>query len=369
MSRHVGASVIQNGVMNTIPSLPPPGANPPPSLPPAYWVPAPVAQLPPAKPLPFHRMARTYSAYRWFKPLLVGLIALGLYIGMMIIASIGFFIVILSDPALEALLDSAMSSPEDLDMSEPSIFVFAMISIILMLPAILWATRMMNVQKVGSLSSVTGRIRWGWLGWCTGVALGVLGLSFGLSFLVDSIAGYEVAPSGGAPNLWLMVGLTLVLVPFQAAAEEYVFRGYLMQLIGGWLRHPAFAILLPIPFFVLGHDYDIYGQLDVGMFALAAGWLTWRTGGLEAAIALHVVNNVLLFLMGAVGLIDVNDSAGSLGSLIFSTVTTGVFVLLVLWLANRRNIQRFSTPRPPAPVLTAPGYWVQPGGWTPPPAH
>lgn len=314
-------------------------------------------------------MARTYSAYRWFKPLLVGLIALGLYIGMMIIASIGFFIVILSDPALEALLDSAMSSPEDLDMSEPSIFVFAMISIILMLPAILWATRMMNVQKVGSLSSVTGRIRWGWLGWCTGVALGVLGLSFGLSFLVDSIAGYEVAPSGGAPNLWLMVGLTLVLVPFQAAAEEYVFRGYLMQLIGGWLRHPAFAILLPIPFFVLGHDYDIYGQLDVGMFALAAGWLTWRTGGLEAAIALHVVNNVLLFLMGAVGLIDVNDSAGSLGSLIFSTVTTGVFVLLVLWLANRRNIQRFSTPRPPAPVLTAPGYWVQPGGWTPPPAH
>jgi hypothetical protein len=44
----------------------------------------------------------------------------------------------------------------------------------------------------------------------------------------------------------------LLLVPLQAAAEEYIFRGYLMQSIGRWLRHPAFAILLPVPLFVLG---------------------------------------------------------------------------------------------------------------------
>jgi hypothetical protein len=62
--------------------------------------------------------------------------------------------------------------------------------------------------------------------------------------------------------------------------------------IGRWLRHPAFAILLPVPLFVLGHGYDLLGQIGVGLFAVAAGWLTWRTGGLEAAIALHVVNNL-----------------------------------------------------------------------------
>ena len=28
----------------------------------------------------------------------------------------------------------------------------------------------------------------------------------------------------------------LLIVPLQAAAEEYVFRGYLMQSIGRWLR-------------------------------------------------------------------------------------------------------------------------------------
>jgi hypothetical protein len=95
--------------------------------------------------------------------------------------------------------------------------------------------------------------------------------------------------------------VVLLLVPVQAAAEEYIFRGYLMQSIGRWLRHPAFAILLPVPLFVLGHGYDLLGQIGVGLFAVAAGWLTWRTGGLEAAIALHVVNNLSAFLLSLVG--------------------------------------------------------------------
>jgi membrane protease YdiL (CAAX protease family) len=95
--------------------------------------------------------------------------------------------------------------------------------------------------------------------------------------------------------------IVLLLVPVQAAAEEYIFRGYLMQSIGRWLRHPAFAILLPVPLFVLGHGYDLLGQIGVGLFAVAAGWLTWRTGGLEAAIALHVVNNLSAFLLSLVG--------------------------------------------------------------------
>jgi hypothetical protein len=36
-----------------------------------------------------------------------------------------------------------------------------------------------------------------------------------------------------------------------------------------------------VPLFVLGHGYDLLGQIGVGLFAVAAGWLTWRTGGLE----------------------------------------------------------------------------------------
>lgn len=141
----------------------------------------------------------------------------------------------------------------------------------------------------------------------------------------------------------------LLVVPFQAAAEEYVFRGYLMQAIGRWLRHPAFAILLPVPLFVLGHLYDPLGQVSVGVFAVAAGWLTWRTGGLEAAIALHVVNNLLAFLLGLAGLSDVNATSPGVDSFIWSTVVVAAYVGVVELLYRRSRMPRTLTFTPPAP--------------------
>lgn len=326
------------------------------------------APVPVAEPLEYHRLARTYSAYRWWKPVMVGLIALGLYIGTMMIASLVLVVVMLSNPELESAFDEFISSPDAIDMSEPGIFVFSMVSIILMLPAILLATRIMNVQKVGSLTSVTGRMRWGWLGKCMLVAFGVLTFSFAVSFGVDAANGIAFEPNFEAPHMWLLLVLTILLVPFQSTAEEYVFRGYLMQLLGGWLRHPAFAILIPIPLFMAGHMYDIYGQLDVGFFALAAGWLAWRTGGLEAAIALHVVNNSVIFAMGSVGLVDVSTSESNLPSLIVSVITTLIYVAVVVRLAKKNNIQRRSIPLAPVTVQT-PHYTQYPMQWAPPPTH
>ncbi|GAA1882296.1 hypothetical protein GCM10009715_30870 [Paeniglutamicibacter psychrophenolicus] len=357
--------------MNTIPPpYPPPAHGPQPGAHPAYWGPVVPAPAPiPAEPLEYHRLARTYGAYRWWKPLMVGLIALGLYVGLMLLAGIVFVFVALGNPELEASMDAVVMDTTNIDMSDPAVFMLSMATLIVMLPVILLATRMMNVQKVGSLTSVTGRMRWGWLGQCMVVALAVLALSFGLSFALDAVAGHGFAPDFNAPDMWMMLALTLLLVPFQATAEEYVFRGYLMQLIGGWLRHPAFAILLPIPLFMAGHMYDIYGQLDVGFFALAAGWLAWRTGGLEAAIALHVVNNSVIFGLGAIGLVDVSATESDLPSLIASIITTSVFVLVIVKLANRRNIQRRSVPPAPTPAPASPGPWAQPGPWDAPPAH
>lgn len=127
------------------------------------------------------------------------------------------------------------------------------------------------------------------------------------------------------------------MVPLQCAAEEVVFRGYLAQTIGRWLKHPAWAILLPVPLFVLGHAYDIWGQLSVGIMAVAMGIITWRTGGLEAAIALHAVNNMTVSLMAMVGLTDMNDTSGAPTDLIAVTLINGGYVALVFWLVRRNR--------------------------------
>lgn len=97
-------------------------------------------------------------------------------------------------------------------------------------------------------------------------------------------------------RLFLTFGMILVLGPLQCAAEEYVFRGLPQQALGTWLRSPLWGILLPIPLFILGHGYDWAGQVAIGAFALATGFLVWKSGGLELAILAHTANNIVLFL-------------------------------------------------------------------------
>lgn len=166
----------------------------------------------------------------------------------------------------------------------------------------------------------------------------------------------------------------VVLVPLQSAAEEYVFRGQLMQTIGSWLKRPAFAILLPVPLFVVGHDYDLWGQLDIAVLALAAGWLAWRTGGLEAPIALHLVNNVLFTVMTAFGYADPNSTHGTPTDLAASAATT---LFAIAWLVRTFDRTALSptnvavlngTPSVPGhPQLTPQrGAGTQPWGYRPP---
>ena len=57
--------------------------------------------------------------------------------------------------------------------------------------------------------------------------------------------------------------------------------------------------LLSAALFALAHgSMDVWILIDLGWMAAVGCWLTWRTGGLEAIIALHVVNNLLVVTLG-----------------------------------------------------------------------
>ncbi|WP_051476967.1 type II CAAX endopeptidase family protein [Arthrobacter sp. Br18] len=297
----------------------------------------------------YHRLSRAWTGYRWWKPLLTGLLGLAFYITFLILFILaGVVLALGSGNGVTPYVDRLST----IDLSDPLVFAFSMITIILMTPALALAALITGPRPIGLHSSVLGRIRWGWLGRCLAAAVGVYSLSLGISFLLPP------GLSGGSTGagFWvdgrtaLLVTLTLLLVPFQAAAEEYVFRGYLTQTIGSWLRHPAFAILIPVPFFVLGHGYEPLGQADVALFAVFAGWITWRTGGLEAAIAAHAVNNCLIFLLGAYGLVDVNSKEGAAIGLVISVATMAAFAALVLRMARRLERTRPVLPAPPVPL-------------------
>ncbi|PZU48765.1 MAG: CPBP family intramembrane metalloprotease domain-containing protein [Microbacterium sp.] len=347
--------------------------SPAPFAPPAY---APAAP-PQPRPLPadatsgglaFHRLVFARKRRGWWTPLAVGGLALAFYVAMLLLVTGIMIAVALADPSFLDRMTALGQNPS-FDLKDPVMLVFLLGTIILMLPAYVLASLIVNGKRIGLISSAAGRLRWRWMLVCTGVALALSAVLTGLSFVIPGEAG-----DGGAPEpnpLWVVsLVLILLLVPLQSAAEEYIFRGYLMQAIGRWLRHPAFAILLPVPLFVLGHLYDVLGQISVGMFAVAAGWLTWRTGGLEAAIALHVVNNLTGFLVSLALGSDPTESETGWMSFLWSFVLIGGYVALVEWMLRRRAARGNPLPRtvvltpPPAPPVPA---WPAPA-WPAPAA-
>ncbi|MDF2562535.1 MAG: family intrarane metalloprotease [Microbacterium sp.] len=296
--------------------------------------------LPHGEQIPYHRLARLRPRYRWWRMLLTGIVGVALYVAILFLLLVPLVIASLFVPGWGAEMQVLLTTVQYFDLDRPWLFLALVLPLILMIPALLLASRIVEGRGVGLLSSVTGRLRMGWLGRSLLLALAVFVVYFAVVLGWSAVTGEAIVADFSHPALGVMVLLVLLLIPFQAAAEEYVFRGYLMQLVGGWLRHPAFAILLPVPLFVLGHGYDVWGAASVGTFAIVAAWLTWRTGGLEAAISLHIVNNALIFLLGTVSLVDANATTGTPVDLLASTVAMVVYALLADRWAGRLGVAR-----------------------------
>lgn len=279
----------------------------------------------------FHRLPRSLPGYRWWHPLTTLLLTAVLFFVLMMLAIGVTAVAEIFVPGVSATVERALSAESDL--GDPGQLAFLLGTVGLLWPAAVLGVRWGARRSAGTLSSVTGRLRWRCFPKPLALAAGLFLAVNALSLMVpDSMQGTGGVPHGGGSsgNVWLLLLVVLAFVPAQAAAEEYVFRGLLMQGIGSWLRHPAFAVLLPVPLFVAGHGYGLAGQIDIAVFAVAAGWITWRTGGLEAAIALHIVNNVGAFGLGAAGFSDVNATDLAWAALPFSLAFTLVYSLLVV---------------------------------------
>ena len=160
--------------------------------------------------------------------------------------------------------------------------------------------------------------------------------------------------SGLEFGTWLLlVPLSLSAILIQTSAEELLFRGYILQQIavilpGKW----AWMGLSSLLFGLLHYDPVAQGSaayfvaIWASLFGLAAADLTYRSGNIGAAIALHFVINssALMFvsLPGAfsgLALLQINSSLEELAS--DTTLLFGeMVVLLIGWLACRLALRR-----------------------------
>jgi uncharacterized protein len=143
-----------------------------------------------------------------------------------------------------------------------------------------------------------------------------------------------------------------------------------MQNVGAWFARPMVglvgSLIVSAVAFSSAHlspDPWIFGT--IACLGLAAGIATWRTGGLEAAIAIHAVNNVLSFvavmIFGGWSQAFVRpQTTGTPMMLVLAAAVSGIALALVLWQAKRAGVQSYYQPsaRPMRPTNApqAPAY-------------
>lgn len=298
---------------------------------------------------PYHRLFRTLVGYRWWRPLVALLLAVVYY--LVFVAAVGVAIIVLGLITGALSIDSVGSlESEVLDAASPIGLLFVLAIIAVMLPAVHLALLSAGLRPAGVRHSVAFRIRWRWLWQSTMPALVVVLAATVVPILIGVATGFETLGEFSTDPL-LFLGCAIIIVaftPFQAAGEEYVFRGFLAQILGSWVRYAPVAIIVPTALFAAGHLYDTPGLVSVAIFGFGAAYVVWRTGGLEAGITYHTLNNVvaLLFLSSGVYGTTINEqqTAADVGEAVVvigsALVSTAVWVAWVVWLAKRKGIVR-----------------------------
>ena len=301
-----------------------------------------LAPFPDDEPRSYLHQMRT-ARYRWWRPLLALFAGIATWVVCAMTLTIAW-----------AVLDPAMLSPdgaEEIDMTSPVATLFGNLVLASLIPATLVATRVGHWRPMGKVWSITGRMRWGWTLRCTLVTTLVWGGYLAAAWLLSGEA------PGPRPEHWgWLVIIAIFTTPLQAAGEEVAFRGGLLQGVGAWIRHPAVALvvgtLLSTALFALAHgSMDPWVLLDLGGMAAACCYLTWRTGGLEAAIVLHVVNNMVIIIGLTVlgGIQDAyvtEETTSTAGTAGLSVFATAIMTAILLWLARRSGIAPKGVGRP-----------------------
>ena len=172
------------------------------------------------------------------------------------------------------------------------------------LPLVIFKT--FNALPWRRLITAAARIRWGHMGRAFGVVMIAYILWSGADYLLFPDGYEEMQVQTDWTGFAVLVLITLLLCPIQAASEEILLRGYanlmLVRVFGSKRAGLLAAFVLTSAGFAALHlgNPEADGQvwpymLGTFNFGLAMCALTQIEGGLESAIGYHIGNNIFVF--------------------------------------------------------------------------
>lgn len=334
--------------------------------PPPVWGPAPVLPYgwsPPARPPALPTEPQRYPQLlrgprrRWWKPLLATALALALYLLANALTVVPPLIagLVTGRPQLGRYILTTLT---DVDNLGPVGFIALNVSLIVLIPTTMLSIWIVYGVRPRFVTSVTGGLRWRWLLRCLVVVVPLWVGYVGLGVLTDP-------PEVDRPAHWVALLLIMVvLTPLQAAGEEYFFRGWILLNVGSWFARPVVGLVVgtvvsAVLFSAAHGSPDVWVLGSIACLAVASCLATWRTGGLEAGIAMHAVNNMLVFVVtiGIGGWQDAfvgSDTKGTPVEFLLALAVHGIALALIWWQAKRTGLTNRSVP---ADVPTQPAIW------------
>ncbi len=160
----------------------------------------------------------------------------------------------------------------------------------------------LNGRTFFSTINGTGKIRWSRF-FISGLVWLILSALYLFVYMKADPANFSL--NNKSTSLIFLVLISIAFIPFQAAFEEVLFRGYLMQGFGVLVRKRWFPLVMTSVLFGLMHAFNPevkeHGFLTMMpqyiVFGLIFGIITILDDGIEAAMGAHTANNIFLCIM------------------------------------------------------------------------
>ena len=155
----------------------------------------------------------------------------------------------------------------------------------------------MHQRSIKSLTTARKKIDWSRTAFSFFLIVGITLVTFAISYMVDPS---EIELQFDPVKFTILLIISLIFFPLQIGLEEYLFRGYLMQHIGTFVKNKWFPLILTSVLFGVFHGANpevaeigyvvMVFYIGTGLFL---GIMTLMDEGLELALGFHFGNNLL----------------------------------------------------------------------------
>ena len=266
---------------------------------------------------------KTFENYKWYKPILVFIVA---FVVIMILD--GLILLIFNYIMGFEFVKNVFSGGYELFNSAIGL-LFVDSFIITIIPSLYIASKIVKDRPFSSYSSSRG-------GWNFRLYLKALIIPL---ILYVSYAFIESVITGSKGTYQLSIPFLIVLFicfPLQSIAEEYAFRGLIMQTLGSWFNIPVLALILQAVIFALGHDYNSIGLVEMVVAGIILGFFAWKTNGIEVSSAMHTASNFSVGLSVMLGL-RTSTSTPQLYSVLATIVLEIVLLIIMYYVGKKTN--------------------------------